>query len=304
MTECYPHFIVISQGKQAYADEFRNDKTAEITIGDMMENTGKIIRDILKFYFSYILIVLIAVPAVIYLLFYLAGEYLMQDGSSLEDVLNSSMADDISLVLGNLLIIALFLKKKYTGFSLDLSAGMRGKWGVFLWALILEISAVMPINLFVAFLDLSDYNTAVASSGVPSVAGVLGICLLAPLAEELVMRGGIEERLLQRKGNAMTAIVVSSLLFAILHMSPSLVIGAFLNGLLYGWVYYLTRSVAVCFVMHMANNVSSCLMDMLQPVDGTASNTQLAIKIMLVCFVVMVVAIISLKKKISGKGVN
>lgn len=269
-----------------------------------MENTGKIIRDILKFYFSYILIVLIAVPAVIYLLFYLAGEYLLQDGSSLEDVLNSSMADDISLVLGNLLIIALFLKKKYTGFSLDLSAGMRGKWGVFLWALILEISAVMPINLFVAFLDLSDYNTAVASSGVPSVAVVLGICLLAPLAEELVMRGGIEERLLQRKGNAMTAIVVSSLLFAILHMSPSLVIGAFLNGLLYGWVYYLTRSVAVCFVMHMANNVSSCLMDMLQPGDGTASNTQLAIKIMLVCLVVMVVAIISLKKKISGKGVN
>ena len=61
-----------------------------------MENTGKIIRDILKFYFSYILIVLIAVPAVIYLLFYLAGEYLLQDGSSLEDVLNSSMADDIS----------------------------------------------------------------------------------------------------------------------------------------------------------------------------------------------------------------
>lgn len=52
-----------------------------------MENTGKIIRDILKFYFSYILIVLIAVPAVIYLLFYLAGEYLLQDGSSLEDVL-------------------------------------------------------------------------------------------------------------------------------------------------------------------------------------------------------------------------
>ena len=44
-------------------------------------------------------------------------------------------------------------------------------------------------------------------------ASIVGICLLAPFAEELVMRGGVEEYLLRWKPNAALAIVLSSLLF-------------------------------------------------------------------------------------------
>lgn len=99
------------------------------------------------------------------------------------------------------------------------------------------------------------------AGGTLSVASVLGICLLAPLAEEMVMRGGVEEELLQWRNNPMVAILLSSFLFAILHFYPSIITGAFLGGIIYGWIYYRTRNIWICFLMHFANNSLSCLLD-------------------------------------------
>lgn len=268
-----------------------------------MENSKQNLKSILKYYLLYILTVLIAVPAIVYLLFFIADKYLSVSGASPDATFNSGIADDISLILGNLVIIWIFIKKKYTSLTLpgglSLSPG-RSK-SLFLWAFILQLSSILPINIFVAFLDLNDYSTAVAADGTLSIAGIIGISLLAPLAEELVMRGGIEEKLLQRRCSATLAIVLSSFLFAILHLSPSLVIGAFLNGVLYGWVYYISRNVLACFLMHMTNNAFSCVADILQFGESAFSDSMLPVKIMLVSLIVLAISVWKLKMSISGQ---
>jgi membrane protease YdiL (CAAX protease family) len=176
--------------------------------------------------------------------------------------------------------------------------------GLFLWILILELSAILPINLFVAILDFGDYATATSDSAL-SVASIVGICLLAPFAEELVMRGGVEEYLLRWKPNAALAIVLSSLLFGVLHFYPSLIVTAFLNGLLYGWVYYRSRNVVACFMMHMVNNTASCLADWLRPDDSTSLDILFQTRVIIItlfCIVFMIASLVNIKKKTLQKA--
>ena len=215
-------------------------------------------KNAIKYYFLYIVIVLLAIPVIVYLLSFLVGKFLLGNEVSFETIMNSSALDDVTTIIGNLLLIVVFIKNKYTNISF--SKSQFNDKALFSWAFVLELSSVLPINLLVASLDFNDYAMATAG-GTLSVASVLGICLLAPLAEEMVMRDGVEEELLQWRNNPMVAILLSSFLFAILHFYPSIITGAFLGGIIYGWIYYRTRNIWICFLMHFANNSLSCLLD-------------------------------------------
>ncbi len=255
----------------------------------------------LKYYLFYVLIVLIATPLAVYLISFFAGNYLFGWRVSFELILNNSTLDDIVLILGNLLIILLFVKKGYT--NVNKSSGWTAMASfdkkLLLWILILEFSSILPINLFVANLDFGDYAISTSDSAL-SVAAIVGTCLLAPFAEELVMRGGVEEYLLRWKSNAAIAIVLSSLLFSVLHLFPSLIAASFLNGLLYGWVYYRCRNVAACFLMHMVNNTASCFADWLRPEDSTSIDILFQTRVIIItlfCIAFMIASLAAIKNK-------
>lgn len=211
--------------------------------------------------------------------------------------MNNSVLDNITLIIGNLFLILLFIKKRYT--NIDFSINQFKDKALFSWAFVLELSSILPINLIVASLDLGDYAMAV-SGGSLNAASVLGICLLAPLAEELVMRGGVEEKLLQWKYNGILAILLSSFLFAILHFYPSMIMGAFLNGILYGWVYYRTRNVLICFLMHFTNNTISCFVDWFYSSNGISPDILFQTNIIIIvlfCLIFMIASILNIKGK-------
>lgn len=266
-----------------------------------MESRNLNLFKALKFYLFYVLIVLIATPLAVYLISFFAENYLFGWNVSFESVLNNDILDDIILIVGNLLIILLFLKKEYTNVNKFCcrSAMASCDKDLLLWVLILELSSILPINLFVAFLDFGDYVTATSDSSL-SVAAIVGTCLLAPFAEELVMRGGVEECLLRWKPSAALAIVLSSLLFGVLHLYPSLIAATFLNGLLYGWVYYRSRNVVACFLMHMVNNTASCLADWLRPDDSSSLDILFQTRVIIItlfCVAFMVASLMNIKKK-------
>ena len=255
----------------------------------------------LKLYLFYILIVLIATPLAVYAFSFLIGNYLLGWSISFDFILNNSILDDISLILGSLLIILLFIKKEYTNINKSCSMTAMASFdkGLLLWILILELSSILPINMLVAFLDFGDFAFSTSDSAL-SVAAIVETCLLAPFAEELVMRGGVEEYLLRWKQSAGLAIVLSSLLFGVLHLYPSLIVVAFLDGLLYGWVYYRSRNIVVCFLMHMINNVASCLADWLRPDDSTSLDILFQTRVIIItlfCVVFMVTSLVTIKKK-------
>lgn len=220
----------------------------------------------IAYYALYILAVSILVPAVVYSADWIFENYVRNNNMPIEDVMQSSSMDTITLILGNLLIAALFIKRKYVKLpSFGQNGSNNSPTSVYLMAMLMSLVSILPLNLFVSALNINDYSEAVATNEQLSFASIIGIGILAPLAEEIVFRGGIEEKLLQWKTNPWIGILISAFMFAILHFYPSLIIGTFISGILLGWVYYKTRNVMVCFGMHMVNNSVSCVIDYISP---------------------------------------
>lgn len=83
---------------------------------------------------------------------------------------------------------------------------------------------------------------------------IFSIAIIAPIFEEIVMRGIILEGFLNKYKHR-TAIIVSALLFGLSHFNIPQFINAFIMGLIFGIIYYKTRSLILCIVAHMVNNV-------------------------------------------------
>ena len=84
--------------------------------------------------------------------------------------------------------------------------------------------------------------------------GYFVVGLLAPLSEEIVFRGAVLRSLLRWRENPWVGIVISALLFALIHINPAQMPHAFLIGLLLGWMYYRTDSIVPGVVYHWVNN--------------------------------------------------
>jgi membrane protease YdiL (CAAX protease family) len=79
------------------------------------------------------------------------------------------------------------------------------------------------------------------------------LVVIAPLTEEPLFRGLMLRGFLLRY-SALKAIVVSAILFAIMHMNPVQLATAFILGLLFGWWRLRTRSIWPCIWGHALNN--------------------------------------------------
>jgi membrane protease YdiL (CAAX protease family) len=79
------------------------------------------------------------------------------------------------------------------------------------------------------------------------------LVIVAPVTEELLFRGIILRGLLGRFGVGV-ALLVSSGLFALLHMNPWQLLPAFALGWLFGWYYLRSGSLWPCVAGHALNN--------------------------------------------------
>lgn len=84
--------------------------------------------------------------------------------------------------------------------------------------------------------------------------GVISVVILAPVVEELVFRGAILGHLLKKWKNPTHAILISSLVFGLVHGNLEQSPFAFILGLALGWIYYRTGSLLPCMMMHFVNN--------------------------------------------------
>jgi len=81
----------------------------------------------------------------------------------------------------------------------------------------------------------------------------ISMVVTAPILEEIIFRGVIQ-RGLSTKYSPVISIVISSALFAVLHLS---LVGTFLFGLFIGWIYYRTKNLLYCILMHAVVNLIS-----------------------------------------------
>ena len=84
----------------------------------------------------------------------------------------------------------------------------------------------------------------------------LALVIAAPVLEELIFRGIILDGLLKIYSPA-RAIVISSLLFGLIHLNPWQFIGGAVAGGFIGWVYFHTRSVLAAILIHAVFNLTA-----------------------------------------------
>jgi membrane protease YdiL (CAAX protease family) len=90
------------------------------------------------------------------------------------------------------------------------------------------------------------------------LASIIGAVIFGPIIEELMFRGTILHGFLGRYRH-INAIILSSLLFAIIHLNPWQLISAFIIGCFLGWILVRTRSLYPCIIAHAFNNFIPCI---------------------------------------------
>ena len=212
---------------------------------------------------KYILIWLI-LTVIVFIIFFAVGSAVI-GVSDINDARELSMNPWLlagALTCADLLILWVFWKRKYSrnwvkyGFTYgeEFSTAKLCQWavvgafGCLLLEILLQEYVPVPVDQETQeWLEMLMQNPL----------GILSACLIGPLAEEAIFRGAVERRLLEKKWNPWFAIVISAAFFAIAHGNFGQGMTAIVMGCFMGWIYYRTRSIMPCFLVHAVNNTTA-----------------------------------------------
>ena len=135
--------------------------------------------------------------------------------------------------------------------------------------------------------------------------GFLTIVIIAPILEELIFRGVILKRFLD-KYSENKAIILSALIFGIAHANPWQFIGAVLIGIILGWIFVKTKSVLPGMFMHFINNLTGFVLakkfsDVNVTFKDIIGNTGYYISLLILCILVIYAVYLILNKYFNKK---
>ncbi len=110
-----------------------------------------------------------------------------------------------------------------------------------------------------------------------SPVGVLAITIAGPILEEMLFRGAIEGYMLQKGMRPIVAILLSALIFGLIHMNPAQIPFAFFLGIVFGWLYYRTGSLIPAILGHILNNSISVMITQNTPKELLYTTTAIDI---------------------------
>ena len=194
-----------------------------------------------------------------------------QTDADLNTSIKNLLSNDTTLVLisviGSVLTIALFVWRKWV--ILSRTYLRSNPWFTLLWVVFLGLGSILPLQWIYEQLNisLSMEMEEMFKSIMGNRWGYLALGILAPLAEEMVFRGAILRTLLNYFNGRMywVPIIVSALLFGLVHGNMAQLLNAFLIGILLGWMYYRTESIVPGIVLHWVNNTVAYTMYKLMP---------------------------------------
>lgn len=176
-------------------------------------------------------------------------------------LLNNMLGREISFLIYYLLamgvpfVIVHSIRSKRTGISkynLSLSS-VKMMVLVTISTIAIQTGIISPI---VNLLPMPEFMTKIflEFANQKGIFSFVAIVIAAPILEELIFRGIILNGLL-RKYSPAKSIIISSILFGIVHLNPWQFIGALIIGLFSGWIYYKTRKLTLAIMIHFVNNL-------------------------------------------------
>lgn len=160
-----------------------------------------------------------------------------------------------------ILIVLLFAKKnnKITSIDLQLNKPIsKTKFLVWIICFLLLILLVELVLFKLGFLEVDKWN----HSFIPSMIRIFGAIILAPIAEELIFRGLILSKLINKKMNINLAVFIQACVFVLLHnftyqnsFSSNIGIAqSLIDASLFGYARIYTKSIYTPIAMHMTGN--------------------------------------------------
>lgn len=236
---------------------------------------NKVVKDMLNAIWYLVVFLLIQS----FMMFVVGAIWYASQGQDLQtavaNVGNGTMTNDgLAVVLAtaasSLLTILLFGLCRWALFSREY---IRTRpWVALLWVVLLACGTIIPSEWLLEQLNIQmpEGTEKMFEEIMGRPEGYLVIGILAPITEEMVFRGAILRSLLKAFSPQMhwLAIVVSALIFGVVHMNLPQACHAFAIGLLLGWLYYRTNSIVPGMVFHWVNNTVAYVMFNLLPQAG------------------------------------
>lgn len=186
----------------------------------------------------------------------IVGSIVVQVGTTaLGDLAGVPLSDDLVTALSYLPIVAWVGLVVVRRNGVDLAVLFRwprlgGYWfvvaGMFVVQFLFTIGVVTLLQLLIPDLGAGLEGTGTATL----LVSVVALVVLPPLVEETVFRGILVERW-SMKWQVVTAVLVSSLCFGVLHVDP---VGAGVFGIVLALMYLRTASLWPGVLLHAANN--------------------------------------------------
>ncbi len=117
------------------------------------------------------------------------------------------------------------------------------------------------------------------------------LVIAAPLLEEILFRGIILDGFLKNYKPAQ-GILISALMFAVIHGNLAQGIGAFAIGIILGWLYWKTNSLSLCMALHAINNLTGFIGILTTPTEDIMKDIQDSINNDMIYFVLYGTALI------------
>lgn len=150
------------------------------------------------------------------------------------------------------ILYVIWLRRK-AGLSVGLHFGVRRiHLPMLLWGVVVLLASSVVLEPLLLLFPAEEYQGVTDMVGLGGWA-VLSVVVCAPLLEEILFRGLVFESCRERFGSG-AAVLISALMFGIIHGVAVQIINAFVVGLIFGYIYLRTHSLLSVIILHAINN--------------------------------------------------
>ncbi|WP_291579730.1 CPBP family intramembrane glutamic endopeptidase [Clostridium sp. UBA6640] len=167
----------------------------------------------------------------------------------------------LNIITIALCVCGFIILLKKTGYELQILSnttitGILLAIGCFVLFFLLLDNCLDPIFESIFPASEQAYQESIQTLIKSPITSLLQVCIIAPVIEEILMRGFILDGLKDTYG-VRVALIVSAILFALLHFNMVQTLSAFVCGLILGLLYLKTKSILCCIIAHCGYNVIS-----------------------------------------------
>lgn len=181
-------------------------------------------------------------------------------GNIVGDITKNDEIMSWTILSGFILMIVVYLGRHYV----ELSFGRIGKrmvWPAVCMSVLIAAAYVLVLVSVYTMIDIEhlfpqqrEHLDKSVQHLFPGIAGLLYGCIFCPILEEIGLRGILLGGLMNTWCRPWLAILITSLVFALLHGLGVHFVSSFIFALIVGWLYWRTGSIILCMIVHIVNN--------------------------------------------------